>query len=71
MAGEKSDRRAADKLTQHQQMLLHQNRSMGHQSSLDKYSHSQQRSSASSQSSLETKSKHHYGDEQKFTDFIK
>ncbi|KAL0822681.1 hypothetical protein ABMA28_004703 [Loxostege sticticalis] len=72
LTGEKSDRRSQDKLSQHQQMLLqHQNRSLGHQSSIDKYSHSQQRSSSSSQSNLETKSKHHYSDEHKLTDFLR
>ncbi|XP_035444941.1 uncharacterized protein LOC118272497 isoform X2 [Spodoptera frugiperda] len=72
LTGEKSDRRSQDKLSQHQQMLLqHQNRSLGHQSSIDKYSHSQQRSSSSSQASLETKSKHHYSDEHKLTDFLR
>ncbi|XP_068618351.1 uncharacterized protein [Battus philenor] len=72
MTGEKSDRRSQDKLSQHQQMLLqHQNRSLAHQTNMDKYSHSQQRSSASSQSSLETKSKHHYSDEHKLTDFLR
>ncbi|CAK1586325.1 unnamed protein product [Parnassius mnemosyne] len=72
LTGDKADRRSQDKLSQHQQMLLqHQNRSMAHQSSVDKYSHSQQRSSASSQSSLETKSKHHYSDEHKLTDFLR
>ncbi|XP_026732093.1 uncharacterized protein LOC113496894 isoform X2 [Trichoplusia ni] len=72
LTGEKSDRRNQDKLTQHQQMLLqHQNRSLGHQSSIDKYSHSQQRSSGTSQASLDTKSKHHYSDEHKLTDFLR
>ncbi|XP_047534899.1 uncharacterized protein LOC113393882 [Vanessa tameamea] len=66
LAGEKSERRA-EKMSQ--QMLLQQNRSLGHQSSIDKYSH-QQRSSAS-HSSLETKSKHHYSDEHKLTDFLR
>ncbi|CAF4866093.1 unnamed protein product [Pieris macdunnoughi] len=65
LTGDKTDRRAADKLSQHQQMLLHQNRSMSHQS-IDKYS---QRSS--SQSSLDTKSKHHYTDDHKLTDFLR
>ncbi|CAK1556134.1 unnamed protein product [Leptosia nina] len=68
LAGDKTDRRAAEKLTQHQQMLLqHQNRSMSHQSSIDKYS---QRSS-SSQSNLDSKSKHHYTDDHKLTDFLR
>ncbi|XP_059054029.1 uncharacterized protein LOC131848250 isoform X2 [Achroia grisella] len=72
LTGEKSERRAQDKLTQHQQMLLqHQNRSLGHQSSMDKYSHSQQRSSSSSQSAVDSKSKHHYTDEHKLTDFLR
>ncbi|XP_047026843.1 uncharacterized protein LOC124635097 isoform X3 [Helicoverpa zea] len=72
LTGEKSDRRSQDKLSQHQQMLLqHQNRSLGHQSSIDKYAHSQQRSSSSSQASLDTKSKHHYADEHKLTDFLR
>ncbi|XP_049706928.1 uncharacterized protein LOC110370110 isoform X2 [Helicoverpa armigera] len=72
LTGEKSDRRSQDKLSQHQQMLLqHQNRSLGHQSSIDKYAHSQQRSSSSSQASLDTKSKHHYSDEHKLTDFLR
>ncbi|XP_053606587.1 uncharacterized protein LOC128673029 isoform X2 [Plodia interpunctella] len=69
LTSDKSDRRAQEKLSQHQQMLLHQNRSLSHQS-LDKYSHSQ-RSSSSSQSNLETKSKHHYSDEHKLTDFLR
>ncbi|XP_050672112.1 uncharacterized protein LOC126970312 isoform X2 [Leptidea sinapis] len=69
LAGDKSERRAAEKLTQHQQMLLqHQNRSLGHQSSVDKYA---QRSTSLSQSNLETKSKHHYSDEHKLTDFLR
>ncbi|XP_026762554.1 uncharacterized protein LOC113521266 isoform X3 [Galleria mellonella] len=72
LTGEKTERRAQDKLTQHQQMLLqHQNRSLGHQSSMDKYSHSQQRSSSSSQSTIDSKSKHHYTDEHKLTDFLR
>ncbi|KAJ8713371.1 hypothetical protein PYW07_013741 [Mythimna separata] len=72
LTGEKTDRRSQDKLSQHQQMLLqHQSRSLGHQSSIDKYAHSQQRSSSSSQASLETKSKHHYSDEHKLTDFLR
>ncbi|CAH2039766.1 unnamed protein product, partial [Iphiclides podalirius] len=72
LTGDKADRRSQDKLSQHQQMLLqHQNRSMAHQSSMDKYSHSQQRSTAGSQSSLETKSKQHYSDEHKLTDFLR
>ncbi|XP_041987536.1 uncharacterized protein LOC121739244 isoform X2 [Aricia agestis] len=62
LAGEKSDRRSGDKLSQHQQMLLHQNRSLH-----DKYSH--QRSSGSSGSS--DKNKHHYTDEHKLTDFLR
>ncbi|XP_045495820.1 uncharacterized protein LOC123694428 isoform X2 [Colias croceus] len=66
LAGDKSDRRTADKLSQHQQMLLqHQNRSLGHQSSIDKYS------TRSSQSSLDSKSKHHYSDDHKLTDFLR
>ncbi|XP_060802526.1 uncharacterized protein LOC106135144 isoform X1 [Amyelois transitella] len=70
LTSDKSDRRAQEKLSQHQQMLLqHQNRSLGHQA-LDKYSHSQ-RSSSSSQSGLESKSKHHYTDEHKLTDFLR
>ncbi|XP_072947116.1 uncharacterized protein [Epargyreus clarus] len=73
LTGDKADRRAQEKLSQHQQMLLqqHQTRSLGHQSTMDKYSHSQQRSSSSSQASLETKSKHHYTDEHKLTDFLR
>ncbi|CAB3260383.1 unnamed protein product [Arctia plantaginis] len=72
LSGDKSDRRSQDKLTQHQQMLLqHQNRSLGHQSSIDKYGHSQQRSSGSSQAGLDSKSKHHYSDEHKLTDFLR
>ncbi|CAH2237895.1 jg16698 [Pararge aegeria aegeria] len=63
LAGEKSERRA-EKLSQ--QMLM-QNRSLGHQPPVDKYSH-QNRSS--SHSSLESKSKHHYNDEHKLTDFL-
>ncbi|XP_039755308.1 uncharacterized protein LOC120630229 [Pararge aegeria] len=64
LAGEKSERRA-EKLSQ--QMLM-QNRSLGHQPPVDKYSH-QNRSS--SHSSLESKSKHHYNDEHKLTDFLR
>ncbi|XP_037869886.1 uncharacterized protein LOC110386381 isoform X2 [Bombyx mori] len=72
LTAEKSDRRAQEKLSQHQQMLLqHQNRNLGHQSSIDKYTHSQQRSSSSSQSGLDSKSKHHYTDEHKLTDFLR
>ncbi|XP_075978616.1 uncharacterized protein LOC142978174 isoform X2 [Anticarsia gemmatalis] len=72
LTGDKADRRSQDKLAQHQQLLLqHQTRSLGHQSSIDKYGHSQQRSSSSSQASLESKSKHHYSDEHKLTDFLR
>ncbi|XP_038206282.1 uncharacterized protein LOC119828249 isoform X2 [Zerene cesonia] len=66
LAGDKSDRRTAEKLSQHQQMLLqHQSRSLGHQSSIDKYS------TRSSQSSMDSKSKHHYSDDHKLTDFLR
>lgn len=72
LTSEKADRRTQEKLSQHQQMLLqHQNRSLSHQSSMDKYSHSQQRSSSSSQSGIDNKSKHHYNDEHKLTDFLR
>ncbi|CAH2981224.1 unnamed protein product [Chilo suppressalis] len=72
LTGDKTDRRSQDKLSQHQQMLLqHQNRSLGHQTSHDKYAHSQQRSATTTQSGLETKSKHHYTDEHKLTDFLR
>ncbi|CAG9793771.1 unnamed protein product [Diatraea saccharalis] len=72
LTNEKSDRRSQDKLSQHQQMLLqHQNRSLGHQSSLDKYAHSQPRSASATQSGLDTKSKHHFTDEHKLTDFLR
>lgn len=72
LAGDKSDRRSQDKLAQHQQMLLqHQNRSLGRQSSIDKYGHSQQHTSGSSQTNLDSKAKHHYSDEHKLTDFLR
>lgn len=62
-----------DKLSQHQQMLLqHQNRAMSHQSALDKYGLSSQSRSAQSQSlDQPSKSKHHYSDEHKLTDFLR
>ncbi|XP_049874745.1 uncharacterized protein LOC126372869 isoform X2 [Pectinophora gossypiella] len=71
LSSEKGDRRAQEKLSQHQQMLLqHQTRSLAHPPALDKYSHSQR--SSSSTSTLETKaSKHHYADEHKLTDFLR
>ncbi|CAH0729613.1 unnamed protein product, partial [Brenthis ino] len=65
LAGDKSERRA-EKLSQ--QMLLQQNRSLAHQAPIDKYSHSQR---SSSHSSMDTKSKHHYTDEHKLTDFLR
>ncbi|KAL4715881.1 hypothetical protein ACJJTC_014613 [Scirpophaga incertulas] len=72
LTSEKPDRRSQDKLSQHQQMLMqHQNRTLAHQSSMDKYSHSQSRSSSTSQSAIETKPKHHYSDEHKLTDFLR
>ncbi|XP_023936456.1 uncharacterized protein LOC112044737 [Bicyclus anynana] len=64
LAGEKSERRA-EKLSQ--QMLM-QNRSLAHQAPADKYSH---QTRSSSHSSLDSKSKHHYTDEHKLTDFLR
>ncbi|XP_061378265.1 uncharacterized protein LOC116772606 [Danaus plexippus] len=58
LAGDKSERRG-DKMST-QQMLLHQNRSLGHG---DKYSHSRTHSG-------DNKNKHHY-DEHKLTDFLR
>ncbi|XP_028174613.1 uncharacterized protein LOC114363166 isoform X5 [Ostrinia furnacalis] len=65
LTGDKSDRRSQDKLSQHQQMLLHQGRSL--HGALDKYAHSR----SASQAGLDSKSKHHYSDEHKLTDFLR
>ncbi|XP_026316709.1 uncharacterized protein LOC113227856 isoform X2 [Hyposmocoma kahamanoa] len=71
LTSDKSDRRAQEKLSHQQLLLQHQGRSLSHQSTLDKYAHSQ-RTSSSAQSTLDTKtSKHHYTDEHKLTDFLR